>query len=280
MGRVEQRMYRRRQKRAKRVRLLLLIVLLAGAGLLLSGMNGSDGFLAQRLTSSTPDPLNSDFDKTVQTRDVMLPEESWYAIQTGVFSSEEAALQKADTYASRGAPGTVIRSGEKWRVFIACYGSESDAMAVRERIAEHQRVETYLYTWTCPELHLRMSGLAGQLDMAEAGLTLLQSTASQLRDTATLLDAGQLTPQDAVAVIDDVDSRMRLWADTTASRFNKPYPALIAGLLAQSDAWQGRSTEIHQAAASATNLSAAMKTHGMHMYQAMISLRASIDQGT
>ena len=78
MGRVEQRMYRRKQKRAKRVRLLLLIVLLAGAGLLLSGMNGSDGFLAQRLTSSTPDPLNSDFDKTVQTRDVMLPEESWY----------------------------------------------------------------------------------------------------------------------------------------------------------------------------------------------------------
>lgn len=276
MGRVERRMYRRRQKRAQVRRLLLLAGLLViGAGLLIRS-GATQELLAERITSPSPTPVTAAFDETVETREVTLPAENWYAIQTGVFSAEESAAQKANAYSDRGAPGTVIQDGAKWRVFIACYGSESDASAVRTRLGESQRVETYLYTWSCPELRLRLTGMAGQLDVVEAGLSLLMQTAAQLRDTATLLDAGQLTTAEAHEAVVSMNDRLNLWAGTAKERFGKTLPNLINQMLTVTDGWAARKKTLDQAADSATNLSAALKGQGMSLYDELVRLRASI----
>ena len=143
MGRVETRMYRRRQKRAAWIRWLLLLIL-GIAVVVLLWQGGQASFFAEHMGETAPTPISAEFDKTVESREVTLPEENWYAIQTGVFSTQEAALQKADAYTSRGAPGTVVRQGEKWRVFITCYGTEEEASAVRTRLETSQKVDTYL----------------------------------------------------------------------------------------------------------------------------------------
>lgn len=274
MGRVETRMYRQKRQRVRFVRWMAALLLLMTVVLII-WQGGQASFLAEQISLPTPRGTDSGFDRSVVSREVTLPAETWYAIQTGVFSTEEAALQKADTYAERGAPGTVIAQGEKWRVFIACYGTENEAAAVRTRLENNQKVETYLYTWECPELRLRLSGMAGQLDAAEAGFTLLSSTAAALRDTAVQLDAAQLTVQETIEAAGNLDRQICLWEDTVSNRFGKSVPALVEGMLRITDKWSERYEEM-KVCKGATELSAALKTHAMGMYDEIATWRREI----
>lgn len=274
MGRVETRMYKRRRQRAKVLRVMVLILLIAAAVLLAWGRLPTD-FITEHISAPTPTPVTSAYDQTVESREVTLVEEIWYAIQTGVFSTEEAARQKADAYTKRGAPGTVVQEGEKWRVFIACYGTEADASAVRTRLEQNQKVDTYLYAWKCPQLRLRLTGKAGQLDAVEAGFTLLTSTAAALRDTATSLDAAQLTTQEAQAAMSALDGQITLWEDTIRSRFGKSVPALVESMLTITASWDGRFQAL-QSSQDATALSAALKAEAMGMYDDIIAWRNAL----
>lgn len=275
MARVERRMYRYRQKRARRRWLLAGIVLVGIALAVLLGRRPS--LIAERIALPTATPITAQYDQTVETREVTLGAETWYAIQTGVFSTPEAAQEKASAYTERGAPGTVVQDGEKWRVFIACYGSEADATAVRQRLGTNQRVETYLYRWTCPELRLRLTGMAGQLDVVEAGFALVRQSAEALRDAATQLDAGELTTAEAAQAVGEMDSRITLWAQTARARFGKAVPEIVQGLLRVTDGWDAQRRQMEKAAGSPTELSAALKGQGMALYDALITLRAQIN---
>ena len=274
MGRVETRMYRRRRRRAARVKWLVILLAAAG-GVVLFFSRGQASFVMEKIGLSSVTPMTGDFDRTADAREVTLSAETWYAIQTGVFSTKEAAMEKADAYTGRGAPGTVVRQGEKWRVFIACYGTEGEASAVRTRLETNQKVDTYLYAWECPEVRLRLSGMAGQLDAAEAGFTLLTSTAAALRDTAMELDAAQLTTQEAVSAMDALDAQITLWEDTVQSRFGRNIPALFKDMMAITAGWDDRYAAL-RAAEDATALSAALKAQAMGMYDEICTWRSAL----
>lgn len=224
------------------------------------------------IASPTPDV----FDRSIVTREVLLPGQTWYAIQTGVFSTREAADEKANAYVDRGAPGVVVEDGGKWRVFIASYGREEDAAAVRQRLGEQQRVETYLYHWSRPELHLRLSGMAGQLDVVEAGLTLLSGAAGILRDTAMLLDASQVSVMEAIQAVTDLDAQISLWEKTAADRFGHQTPILVSQMLQITEGWKTRQAAIRKAGDSAGALSAEIKRQGMQLYDDMIRLQSQL----
>lgn len=274
MGRVETRIYRQKQRKAKWRRWLLGIAAVMVLVVLL-WRGGQAAFVTDYIGLPGPTPLGSDFDRTVETREVTLNAETWFAIQTGVFSTQEAAVQKADAYTQRGAPGTVVRQGEKWRVFIACYGTEEEASAVRTRLESNQKVDTYLYAWECPEVRLRLSGMAGQLDAAEAGFSLLTTTATTLRDTAMELDAAQLTPQEVMASARALDDQIALWEDTVRSRFGKSVPALVEGMLTITGGWDARHAAL-TAAQDATALSAALKAQAMGMFDDICTWRTAL----
>ncbi|MGN1368358.1 MAG: SPOR domain-containing protein [Aristaeellaceae bacterium] len=271
MGRVETRLYKRKLRRSKAIRAAVLICLL-GAAVWLAWMRLPHGFITEMIALPTATPLTSAYDQTVETREVTLPEETWFAIQTGVFSTQEAAAQKADAYTQRGAPGTVVQEGDKWRVFIACYGTEADASAVRTRLEQNQKVDTYLYSWKCPQLRMRLTGKRGQLDVVEAGFTLLTSTAAALRDTATSLDAAQLTTQEVMTAVTALDGQISLWEDTVRSRFGKSVPPLMESMLTITANWDERRSHV-QASEGATALSAALKAEAMGMYDEIIAWR-------
>ena len=272
MTRIAQRTYRIR-RRNRRIRLVLVLLLLAAAALLLIWRRSKPEMM---LTAhGTPAPTQAGYDQQVVTREVLLEEEVWYAIQTGVFSGKEAALEKAEAYTQRGAPGTVVQDGAKWRVFIASYASETDAAAVRQHLGE-QRVETYLYPWVCPEIRLRLTGMAGQLDVAEAGLTLWTQAARQLRDAALLLDASQVKPEDVMEIVRELDGQIRLWAETARDRFGSRPPELIAEMLALTAQWTQRQSTLAKSAGDAYDLSASLKAHAMELFSDMIALRGMI----
>ena len=277
MGRVEKRMYRRARGQALlRRTLLFLTALIITAGLASRAQSGR-GLQAQAVVQPTQTPVAPAFDETAETREITLGQETWYAIQTGIFTSQAAAEEKAGLYAQRGAPGYVAQDGAKWRVFIACYGDKDDASGVRERLSAGQDVETYLHSWVCPALTLRLSGMRGQIDVAEAGLSQGLQQAVRLRDGAALLDCGEWTPGEARALAEELRAQAALWLETARSRFARPYPALMAGLMEAAEEWNGRYQLLDRAAQeSATALSAEMKLQAMALYDEVCAVRRQL----
>lgn len=277
MGRVEKRMYRRAQ--GQKVLRRLLVLGIAGAvvlGLWLRQRGGA-GMDMEAVALPTPTPVAARFDETVEKRQVALDAVTWYAIQTGIYSSKEAAEAERDLYAQRGAPGYVKQDGGKWRVIIACYGDKEDASAVRERLRLYQSVESYLYEWSCPDITLRLTGMAGQLDVAEAGLSLLGQAAAVLRDQAAALDAGEIDVKEARGSIEGLTGQIDLWRKTAEDRFVKPYPALVEMELQQAAGW-GDQARLLNRQESATALSAQMKLTAMALFDQCCGLRNTLMQ--
>lgn len=255
---------RRRGQAFLRRTLLFLTALVVLAGLA-SHLTGRGRMRMEAVTAPTATPVTAAFDETVSSREVTLPAETWYAIQTGVYSTEEAARERLNAYADRGAPGYAAQDGGKWRVFIACYGEKSDADSVRDRLRNLQQVESYVHTWACPEIALRLTGMNGQLDVAEAGLALPVQAARLLRDEAIALDAGERSVEGVQDGIQALGERIGLWADTARQRFPVPYPALIEQILTMAEGWPAREQTL-AAADDATALSAEMKRQAMDLF--------------
>lgn len=277
MGRVERRVYRRKLARRRCVRTVVLLVLLVVAVAAVLGQERRARLSAEAITQPTATPIAVSYDQRLVEREVILPEETWYAIQTGVFSTQEAAQEKAGVLTQRGAPGAVVQDGDKWRVFIACYGTETDAASVRQHLGENQRVETYLYRWTCPELQLRLKGMAGQVDVVEAGFTLMMQSVRLLRDTASLLDAGELTQLEAKQALSEQESQVRLWEKTANDRFGRNPPSPVKELLNQLQAWTAALDACRQQETK-TALSAQLKLEGIGLFENMVMLRATLGQ--
>lgn len=275
MGRVERRMY----KRAKSRRMLRYVLLGGTVAVILLGLwarrmeRGSIG--VQPVPQPTVTPVTVAFDETMDTRQITLEEHTWYAIQTGIYSTRAAAEEKVDLYAQRGAPGYVCQDHEKWRVYIACYGAKEDAAAVRERLSANQNVETYLHSWVCPEITLRLTGMVGQLDVAEAGLTLMDSAAAVLRDKAALLDGGEISLAEAQQAVSALGESIALWRDTAQTRFAKPYPELLQLELDMTADWSARQSRL-QSAQGATALSAEMKLQAMALFDRACDMRRTL----
>lgn len=277
MSRVQRRMYKRARGQAMLRRAALLftaVMIIAG---LAGRLRGGHDMSAKPLLKPTPTPVTLGFDETVTSREVALEKLTWYGLQTGIFSTKEAADAKAASFSDRGAPGYVYQDGEKYRVLIACYGEESDAATVRDRLARQQEVDVYLHRWTLPALTLRLSGMAGQLDVAEAGLHLVRQSAAQLRDCAIAADRGESGLSGAQATLKQMDESFRLWQETARRRFSKPYPMLIDELLSLADAWGTHYASMTGASRDITALSASMKIHAMTMYTQLAQLHHHLE---
>ena len=271
----------RRQRRIRRRRgqAAGILMLIAAGLIVLTGLRthlpGREDFSARSVSQPTATPVTSAFDETVVSRQVSLPADVWYAIQTGVYSSQEAALSRTDLYAERGAPGYAAEDGGKWRVFIACYGSRTDASAVRERLSTLQKVDTHLHEWLLPAVTLQLSGMAGQLDVAEAGLTLPSQTAALLRESAVALDAGESSMSSIRDSLASMDDSVTLWAKTARERFLPPRPVMVEQILSCTDRWTEQYRALRSAEA-ATALSAALKIHAMTCRSADSAIRAAL----
>ena len=276
MSRAQRKMYRRGRGQVLLRRVLLFLTAL----IVLSGLATrlrSGGLRMEPILTPTPTPLAAGFDETVETREVALAAETWYGLQTGLFSTRQAAEEKADDYAARGAPGYVLADGGKFRVLIACYGAQEDASAVRKRLNDQQGMDVYLHTWVNPALAMRLTGMAGQLDVAEAGLTLLSQAAVRLRDGAIRIDRGEDTLAEASQALRDMDAQVQLWRQTVKRRFGTPYPLLVEELLAASDVWDGLFAVMDDAM-TLTDLSAAMKTGAMALFDEAVRMRAVLNE--
>ena len=253
---------------------LSALVLLTG---LISRFTGTDGLTATVLTTASPTPLTVAFDETVESRTLSLDAETWYCLQSGIFSTEAAAREKSAVYQDRGAPGYVVPDGEKFRVLLCAYATREEAQAVRERLASQQNVDTYVYEMTCPDLRLQLTGMRGQLDVLDAAEALLPALARQWRDAALAVDQGQMTLSEVTALAAEQAEQCQVMRSTFVERFTAPLPPLAQQLQALLQEAEASAQRVRTAAErDLTHASAQMIMEALAGHQALKAAREAL----
>ena len=133
MGRVEQRLYRQQMARRRLGRMIVLMLLIFAAGALTLSRNAASHLTAETIAQPTATPIAAAYDQTVVSREITFAAETWYAIQTGVFSNEDAAREKAELLTGRSCRGRrkvarvhcLLRHGDGCRIRAAAAGRKS-----------------------------------------------------------------------------------------------------------------------------------------------------------
>ncbi len=180
--------------------------------------------------SQTPIPMDEFFDETPASITVELPADTWYALQVGVFESEESAHQAAQVFQARGAAGYIWHDG-RYRVLAAVYPSKEDAQIVREQLKERHSIDTYLYPIEYPSVHMRLTGMQGQLEILEASFEHAKDIAVQLQQQSVAIDRQEISGFDAKKKLDAITAQADIVALRLEQRFPKPVHSTVQALI-------------------------------------------------
>ncbi|MDO5111283.1 MAG: SPOR domain-containing protein [Clostridia bacterium] len=123
--------------------------------------------------------------------DMTLPAVTCYALQMGVYASEENALSQSAQLKKMGGGGYVLKDADRYRVIAAGYAAEADARSVKDRLVE-QGVDCALYTFSTDAATYRVSAQEEQLASVRAGFAAIANAQQALTDCVLSFDAGKL----------------------------------------------------------------------------------------
>lgn len=188
---------------------------------------GADRLAVEPSLPPEPTPVTRTFDETEDQRQLAVPDSAWFAIQLGVFEAEESALKQAETYRSRGAAGYIWREDGRCRVLAAVYPDEEDAKSVRTRLKAEQSIDSYVFAIEPVELTLKISGMAGQLDVLEAIYAFWQNTTLQLQKWSVELDQRETDAKQLRVHLADTAAAAGQLTELVSQRFTQPYHAAV-----------------------------------------------------
>ena len=135
-------------------------------------------------------PALSPQDRAAETRTLVLPGKTWYALQLGVFEDTASAGDLAESFRLRGAAGYIARR-EHYRVLAAAYPTRADAQAVQNQLRTQHQVDAYIYEISRPEITLRLTGQRAQLTALSDAYDALDQSAEQLFALSQAIDQGK-----------------------------------------------------------------------------------------
>ena len=210
------------------------ICLLAFAALIvLNGLiskNAGNGFAVETIPQATKVPLNDAFDETMTETVLEIPGQSWFALQVGVFESEESAQEASSVFQKRGAAGYLWQDG-RFRVLAAAYPNREDAQIVREQIRDSHGIESYLYTITFPTLRLKLTGMQGQIEILQAAFAHADDLAKQIQNLSIRMDRQEISVPEAKEEISALNTQMQLVTLRLQQRFQAPMPSAVQALI-------------------------------------------------
>lgn len=166
---------------------------------------------------NTPEPQYSTCEITLQGR-------SWYALQLGAFTQENAAHQLSQEFIPRGAAGYVCGDGDIFRVYAAAYPTRSEAQSVQTRLSD-QGVSTYIQPCNEPKLTLRATGTQSQLNAVNDIFTYLDGLSMKLFTLSSQLDKSEITVSQAQSALSSESATCRALIDALAQSFSGAIPA-------------------------------------------------------
>lgn len=251
------RVYPRDPGTGKWINYLLLFLC---ATLLLSGFlwrGGGDN--VELIVAATPTPIPTDtvFDETIESREITLQSQTWYALQLGVFENEESAIQLAEDFQTKGAAGYVWKDS-KFRALAALYDSKEDAQTVRTQLSSMRNIETFLFEIKLLPLTLRMRGMKGQLDILEAGFLHGHDLVSSLQGMSIRLDQQETSVPEMLEEVHSLNTQMQNISLRLTQRFTVPRHAAVQGLIDMMDGF-GKFCQTLDAGATSVKLATEIK---------------------
>lgn len=231
-GRLKTRKYKTRRRG---VGVLCLVVIVGALGLaaraVLTGRVPNLPFLMQSLPEATLPPE----DLIRDTRDVVLPGKSWYALLLSSSADTDVANAEASALQIRGAAGYVFFQ-EEYLVLGAAYETRQDAQAVADQLKSLHGIAARVTPVDRPEITLRLTGRRAQLNALEDAYLLLDQTAEQMSALSRGIDSRTLDAQAVRASLSSQLSTARAMRDKLTARFgDNPADAAVRDLMAMLD---------------------------------------------
>ncbi len=214
-------------------RMLTVVLLFVSCLLILSGLlrDNSGGLLMEVKVTPTPTVIGKVFDETIVTREISLPKRSWYAIQLGAFDGEDSARSQAESFVARGAAG-FVRKDSRFRVLAALYPTREEAQTVRQQLQSQHQIDSYVYEITLPEIVLNVkNGMAGQLDVLEAGMQFLHTAIEKFCQISISMDRQDLIVEHELTRLAEIASQADTLKTVLAQRFSSVKSAAVSDLI-------------------------------------------------
>ena len=210
--------------------------------------------------NSTPEPsVTAAPEKTPEraSDDITLSGRTWYALQLGAFTQENAAWQLSQEFIPRGAAGFICREEDVYRVFAAAYPTRAEAQSVQTRLSD-QGVTTYIQVVQEPGLTLRAAGEKQQVNAVREVLDHLNTLSTQFYTLSGALDKGEMTQSEALSALQSECATCLALKSTLERAFSREDADVVAALAAllETLAQEGDSLQNN---ASAARIGAALK---------------------
>jgi hypothetical protein len=201
-------------------RIMTGVLLFVSCVLILMGLlrDGNGGLSLEVKVTPTPTAIGKAFDETFVSREISLPARSWYAIQLGAFDSEESARSQAESFVARGAAG-YVRKDSRFRVLGALYPTREEAQTVRQQLQSQHEIDSYVYEIALPDILLSVKGMAGQLDVLEAGMQYLNTAVEKFCEISASMDKQDLTVEQELSRLAELTSQADTLKNVLTQRF-------------------------------------------------------------
>lgn len=161
--------------------------------------------------------------------DITLPGRTWYALQLGAFTQENAAWQLSQEFIPRGAAGFIYHEEDVYRVLAAAYPTRAEAQSVQTRLSD-QGVTTYIQVVQEPGLTLRAAGEKKQVDAVREALDHLNALSTQFYTLSGALDKGEMTQSEALSALQSECATCLALKNTLERAFSDEASAAVAPL--------------------------------------------------
>lgn len=156
--------------------------------------------------------------------EISLAGRSWYALQLGAFTQENAAHQLSQEFIPRGAAGYIYAQEDIFRVYAAAYPTRAEAQSVQTRLSE-QGVTTYIQPCNEPSFTLRATGTKAQLSAVQDIFTYLDALSMKFYTLSCQLDQGDLSVTEALSALASEGATCRALSEALSRTFPKAVPA-------------------------------------------------------
>lgn len=183
----------------------LCILLVSAAVIYLVGVSSAGTWLAENVVAPVFRTLgvgNSQSGKPSATDDgqstsaavsselLELPQLACYALQMGVYATQENAEKQAIALQGVGAGGYILQDGDRYRVLAAAYTSDEDLQKVRQQLST-EGLDSASYVLSSIKSKLIVTGTEDQIATLERALKGLITLQGELSDLAIAFDRDQ-----------------------------------------------------------------------------------------
>lgn len=157
-------------------------------------------FSLRQNSAPAPDATAAPQEKRHTTAEISLTGRTWYALQLGAFTQENAAWQLSQQFIPRGAAGYVCAQEGVYRVYAAAYPTRAEAQSVQTRLSD-QGVTTYIQQLIEPAVTLRAAGTPRQVEAVSEALAHLNTLSVQFLSLSTALDQQEMDAASALEAL-------------------------------------------------------------------------------